>query len=292
MIIVVIKMNKLLIYGFGYTAKYLSKKDAENNFQIIGTSRDKDRIDNDNKYINIINDSEVDQFLDSNKSKLTHVLITTPPSDKGDPFFLNFKNHLSKLDNLKWIGYLSATNVYGDHNGNYVNEESGTYPLTKKGKNRLRAEQQWKIISKQKDLPLHIFRLAGIYGPKRNFLERIKKGEIKNIFKEGQYFSRIYIDDLIKLLFISMMNPNEIITYNISDDMSSSSSEVIEFVCDLISIKCPEKILYESLDESFKSESFYSENKRINNALIKKQFGIKLDYPTFREGYKNILSNE
>ena len=285
-------MNKLLLYGFGYTASYLAEKYANTNLHIIGTSRNKDKIITNNKFISIINDVEVDQFLEQNINQLTHVLLSAPPSDKGDPFFLSHANQISKLKNLKWIGYLSATNVYGDHNGDYVNEEIDTHPLTKKGKNRLKAERQWRDTSNQDSLPLHIFRIAGIYGPKRNMIERIKNNKIKNIFKEGQFFSRIHIYDLIKVIYTSMYNPNEITIYNVADDMPSNSSEVIEFICNLTSIKYPKKISYDSMDEEFRNESFYSENKRIDNTLIKKKLGIILDFPTFREGYENILDKE
>ena len=285
-------MNKLLLYGFGYTASFLAEKYANKNLYIIGTSRNKDKINTNNKFISIIKDTEIDQFIDQNKNQLTHILLSAPPSDKGDPFFLSHINQISKLKHLKWIGYLSATNVYGDHNGGYVNEEISTHPLTKKGKNRLKAERQWRDASNQDSLPLHIFRIAGIYGPKRNMIERIKNNKIKNIFKKGQFFSRIHIYDLIKVIYTSMYNPNEITIYNVADDMPSNSSEVIEFICNLTSIKYPKKISYDPMDKEFRNESFYSENKRIDNTLIKKKLGIILDFPTFKEGYKNILDKE
>ena len=123
-------------------------------------------------------------------------------------------------------------------------------------------------------------------------IERIKNNKIKNIFKEGQFFSRIYIYDLIKVIYTSMHNPNEITIYNVADDMPSNSSEVIEFICNLTSIKYPKKISYDPMDKEFRNESFYSENKRIDNTLIKKKLGIILDFPTFKEGYKNILDKE
>lgn len=285
-------MNRLLIYGFGYTAAHLANRYAGKDLQIIGTTRNRQKVNQSNKFVSIIENNDLNFLLQKNKDEITHIMISAPPSDSGDSFFFNYQDYISEMKNLKWIGYLSATNVYGDHRGEYVDESSKTNPTTQKGKNRLLAEKQWLAKCREKKLPIHIFRISGIYGPKRNNLERIRNGTIRNIVKSNQFFSRIYIDDLISVLYSSMVNPNPMSIYNVADNCPSSSTDVIDFVCKSMNVVIPNKIQYDSLDDNFKMQSFYSENKKIDNTFMKKNLNINLDYPTFREGYKKILNYE
>ena len=285
-------MNKLLICGFGYTASILARKFASKDFQIIGTTSDEQKKILASKFVNIINHRELRSLLKNSKQEITHVMLSAPPSDRGDPFFLDYQNDISKMKTLKWIGYLSATNVYGDHNGEYVNEFSLLKGDTSKGINRIKAENQWTEFCKKEELPLHIFRIAGIYGPERNTYERIKSKKFNHIVKNNQYFSRIYITDLVNILFASMSKPNPINIYNVADDMPSGMSDVVDFICQRTSCTIPEKIFFEDLDRKQQQDSFYSENKRINNRLLKEDLGIILEYPSYREGYEKIIKND
>ena len=276
-------MKNLFIYGFGYTAKYLVDQFNDNFSKIVGYTRNREVIANGNKYVELIDHSSISNCLSNND--LTHLLITVPPDDKGDFFYLKYRDLLKNKSKLNWIGYLSATNVYGDHRGEYVDEKSKTSPSTQKGKNRLLAENQWLSYCKDLNFPIHIFRIAGIYGPGRNIMKRISEKKMLNIGSSNQFFSRIHIDDLTSMLMASMLKPNPFSIYNIADDLPSSLNDLIEYVCSELNISAPLKIN----NQNENKKSLFSENKKIDNSLIKKELGIDLKYANYFEGYKKII---
>jgi nucleoside-diphosphate-sugar epimerase len=280
------RMKKLLIFGYGYTSSYIAENLITDQYNIIGTSRNESHIKVANKNINIINNNFIEDVL--KKNDLTHILISVPPNANGDIFIQNFKDHLIKNTNLEWLGYLSATNVYGDHEGRYVGELSETKPLTQKGINRLLAENQWLDLQSNFKIPIKIFRLAGIYGPDRNIKNRILKKEIKNIQKEGQFFSRVHVEDIAAIIKLSMKIRTDNNIYNIADDFPSSLSEVIQYICEQNQIPIPEKINYWDIDTNKRKESFFSDNKRVDNSRVKKDFSFIFKYPSFREGYEDL----
>jgi len=280
------RMKKLLIYGYGYTASYLAESLENENYLIVASSRDEKKLNTNNKNIKLINNDYVSDHL--LKDDITHILISVPPNDTGDIFIQNYKDILVKNKNIEWIGYLSATNVYGDHNGELVNERSETKPTTKKGSNRLLAEKQWIELNSKFNLPIKIFRLAGIYGPDRNIKQRIVQGLVKNIYKKGQFFSRIHVEDIINILNLSMCNITENNIYNVADDFSCNLNVVIEYLCDQNKFTKPEQINFDELELNYKKESFFSENKRVDNSLVKQDLSIILKYPSFKDGYRNL----
>ena len=279
-------MKKLLIYGYGYTASYLAETLNTKNYLIIGSSREEKKFNSDNKKVKFINNSQVNNCL--LKDDITHILVSVPPNDLGDIFIQNYREIITKNKNIEWIGYLSATNVYGDHNGELVSESSQTKPKTKKGINRLVAEKQWLELISKFNLPIKIFRLAGIYGPNRNIKERLIKGLVKNIFKEGQFFSRIHVEDIANILNLSMNNITKNKIYNLADDFSCNLNVIIEYLCEKNSLIKPAQIDFDDMSLDYKKESFFLENKRVDNSLVKKDLLKNFKYPSFKEGYKNL----
>ena len=280
------RMKKLLIYGYGYTASYLVETLNTENYLIIGSSREEKKFNSDNKKVKFINNSLVNNCL--LKDDITHILVSVPPNDLGDIFIQNYRDIITKNKNIEWIGYLSATNVYGDHNGELVSESSQTKPKTKKGINRLVAEKQWLELILKFNLPIKIFRLAGIYGPNRNIKERLIKGLVKNIFKKGQFFSRIHVEDIANILNLSMNNITKNKIYNLADDFSCNLNVIIEYLCEKNSLIKPAQIDFDDMSLDYKKESFFLENKRVDNSLVKKDLLKSFKYPSFKEGYKNL----
>ena len=285
-------MNRVLIYGYGYVARFLSEKIIANGNTVLATTRDPNKINVQIDKLTLIHPDKVNSKLVDYGDEITHLIVSVPPNESGDIFLKQYKDSLLNMSSLKWIGYLSATNVYGDHNGEYVSEFSSLKGTTSKGINRIKAEGQWTEHSKENNLPLHIFRIAGIYGPERNIYKRIKLNKFNHIIKNDQYFSRIYISDLVNILFASMNKPNPINIYNIADDTPSSICDVVDFICQKTSCTIPEKISFEDLDKKQQQDSFYLENKRINNRLLKEDLGIILKYPSYREGYEEIIKDD
>ncbi len=165
-----------------------------------------------------------------------HILISIPPVNGNDLVIKNFSKIIEKCSS-KWITYLSATSVYGNHKGDWVNEESITKPTSVNGINRLKAEKSWMFLAASKKLPVQIFRLSGIYSNQRNILVRLKSGKSNIVNKNNNFFSRIHVEDIVKILFKLLLNFKSQEIYNISDDKPSSSEEVMLYGAGLLDLK-------------------------------------------------------
>lgn len=283
----------LLIFGFGYTAQFLTKKAREVNIEVTSTSRNHESLG----YIHDF-DCEVISFseksIEQALATTTHILISTPPSPEiGDPVLANFSDVLKKHSkNIQWIGYLSSTSVCGDHKGHWVDESSKSIALGNQGKLRLSAENQWVSFAEEHQIPLNIFRLAGIYGPQRNALVRLKEGKNEAILKEGHFFSRIHVEDIALVIIAAMKNPqNGVTIYNVADDKPAPSHEVDEYAASLLQISSLKKIPYEQAVLSPMAQEFYSHNKRVSNLKLKNALNIQLVYPSYKEGLESLFHN-
>ena len=197
-----------------------------------------------------------------------------------------FKYRTQPID---WIGYLSATSVYGDHNGEWVSEKSSTRPNSPRGKARLLCEQQWLDFAQNLNLPLVIFRLSSIYGPQRNALEKIGNGSVQIIDKPGCVFSRIHVDDICRALIASMHPLPSLSIYNIADDTPTDSATVTEYAYQLLGLTPPPRINYDDAELSPMAREFYQDNKRVSNQKLKHDLKLPLLYPTYKEGLKQCL---
>lgn len=281
----------MLIFGFGYTANFLAKKLVTLNFNITGTSRNQELVkhQNDNSY-HLIDFSRVD--IEKSLRAATHILVSTPPSKNlGDPVLANFVDLIKQYaSNYEWLGYLSSTGVYGDHQGGWVDELSTPLSLSHQANLRLCAEKAWCSLAKNHQLPLHVFRIAGIYGPKRNALTRISQGKAHSIYKENHFFSRIHVEDLVTVLMASIQTPKPISIYNVADDEPAPSHVVDAYASFLLDRPAPEKIPFELAVLSPMANEFYTHHRRVSNTKIKHELHIKLKYPTYREGLQNLYN--
>lgn len=284
----------LLIFGFGYTAHFLAKKARENNIQVTATTRSQQAVGYNHEL-----DCELIAFSERNiehaLETVNHILISTPPTHGlGDPVLVNFSHVLKKYsEGIAWIGYLSSTGVYGDHQGRWVDESSKPIALGGQGQLRLAAEQAWRSFAETYQRPLTIFRLAGIYGPQRNILARLMSGKNDTIVKNGQFFSRIHVEDIALAIVAAMQNPKVGTTlYNVADDQPAASDVVDEYAASLLQLPTLKRIAYEMATLSPMAQEFYSHNKRVANAKLKRELNIQLTYPTYKEGLAHLLHNE
>lgn len=276
------------IFGFGYTANRIAQKLLQLGFNVVGTIRQNKKTMIHSEEITLIDfeTANIEHYL----SASTHLLISIPPDAKvGDVVLASYSELIKRYAvNIEWLGYLSSTSTYGDHQGNWVDEESICKPKNPAGMLRLKAEKDWFSYAKNNQLPLHIFRLAGIYGPERNVLARIQSGKKYSIFKEGQFFSRIHVDDIVATLIASMNNPHPLTIYNIADDEPASSHEVDAYAAFLLQ-RLPLPLLpFEEASLSPRELEFYLSNRRVSNLKIKKELNVILQYPSFREGLAQI----
>ncbi len=222
----------------------------------------------------------------------THLLISTPPDEQGDPTFHMHASDIVNIPTLEWVGYLSTTSVYGDREGGIVDEQSEIRPNTIRGTRRVRAEQEWLSLLFHYGVPVHLFRLAGIYGPGRSALDSVRAGVARRINKPGQVFNRIHVADIVQVLMASMANPNPGAAYNLTDNDPVPSWEVITYACELLGITPPPIIPYNEADMAPIVRSFYSDNKRVANNRIKNELGVALKYPDYKHGIDACLAAE
>jgi len=277
-----------LIFGFGYTAKALAPKLVAAGFKVIATSRSPEDHQHDNSDIQVIdfNSSKVEHYL----SLATHLLFCIPPtSGLGDIVLNNYAEAIKKqAPHLKWLGYLSSTGVYGDHEGNWVNEDSVCIPHTATGMARLQAEQAWTAFAEKHQLPLHIFRLSGIYGPERNALERLLQGKKQSVFKENQVFCRIHVEDIVSTLLASIQSPKPLSIYNVADDEPAAAHVVDQFAATLLHRDPLPLIPFTEAHLSAMEQEFYANNRRVSNAKMKQELHVALQYPTYKEGLSQL----
>ena len=286
-------MNHLFCFGMGYTAQALARRLSEQGWKISGTTRqDKaDRIFTGTGYECIPFDQ--DNRLDSTAlNGVTHVLVSIPPDERGDLVLRMHANELVRIGHqFEWIGYLSTTGVYGDRQGEWVDEVSPLNPSTRRGELRLVAEKQWLDLFVRHEMPVHIFRLAGIYGPGSNQLIKVLNGTAQRRIKPGQVFSRIHVDDIAGILMASFERPDPGRIYNVCDNEAAPPQDVVSYACKILGITPPDEIPYEPDKMPAMGRSFFSESKRVSNRRLKDELGYKLQYPTYREGLESLLSS-
>ena len=215
----------------------------------------------------------------------THIFSSVPPDERGDPVLDEHGADLPALRDVRWVGYLSTTGVYGDHGGGWVDETTPEAPVGGRGRRRVEAERGWRALP----LPVHVFRLAGIYGPGRNQLETVRAGTAKRIDKPGQVFSRIHVDDIASALRLSMATPRPGAIYNLADDEPAPPQEVVAYAAELLGVPPPPLVPFAEAQLSPMAASFYAESKRVSNSLIKRELGWRPQFPTYREGLKALL---
>ncbi|MCR9214151.1 MAG: SDR family oxidoreductase [Proteobacteria bacterium] len=280
--------NSLFCFGLGFTARQIAHDFPE--MKIMGTGRNPEReASNDSLALfPFRRDCPVQDFGDIAK-EVTHVLLSIPPDEIGDPIHDVMAEQICALPKLKWVGYLSTTGVYGDHQGAWIDEQTAVTPSGPRGTRRANAEADWFTLFQTRDLPVHIFRLPGIYGPGRNQLVSLKSGKARRIDKPGQIFSRIHVADLAAILVASMEKPKPGEIYNIADDLPAPPQEVVTYAAELLNVTPPPLQDFETADLSPMARSFYADSKRVKNEKIKSELGISLKYPTYKEGLAALL---
>ena len=281
-------MGHLFCLGYGYTAQFLAGYLISKNWRVSASTRSGDV----NKTVEGVLLKPFETLNGEDFDSVTHILISIPPTADGDPVLIRNQNKFFKTSKkLRWIGYLSATSVYGDAKGLLVSETSPAKPSNNRAKYRLLAEKSWLNLCSTCQLPIHIFRLAGIYGPHRNVFQRITTGNTQTIDEPNIKFSRIHVDDIVKVLFASMVKPAAGQVYNVCDDKAAMQSDVLKYAADLLQISLPRPVKLEVAKKNMSpfQESFWRDNKIVSNKKIKADLGILLQYPTYEEGLLAIF---
>lgn len=284
----------IFCFGFGQVAKNFIKKLSveQYNINLSATSRSessKKTFNGINYNSYLFNSEKFDQNLVVKLKEADHILVSIPPENQEDLVIKNFSKFIES-SKVKWITYLSATSIYGDHKGEWVNENSKTNPISNNGIARLKAENAWFSLEKSKKIPIQIFRLSGIYSNEKNILIRLKSGDVKLINKKNHFFSRIHVDDISNILFKSLSKFKSGEIYNLSDDKPSTSEDVTLFGAKILNIENIEKIEVDQI-KSEMLKNFYNESKKVSNKKMKSYFDYNLKFPSYIEGLNHIRSN-
>ena len=286
-------MRRLFCFGLGFSARALAARLRPAGWRVAGTTRGAEKAAALRAEGIEAFEFDRDRPLDDPAAALkgaTHILSSVPPDERGDPVIDHHAQDLRGCDGLSWVGYLSTTGVYGDRAGGWVDEDSAFEPTGARGRRRVDAERAWLDLCLSDGLPVHIFRLAGIYGPGRNALETVRAGRARRIDKPGQVFSRIHVADIATILEASIARPHPGRAYNVCDDNPAPPQEVIAHACALLGRDPPPLVPFEQAELSPMGRSFYRDNKRVSNRRIKEELGVELAYPDYKTGLQALLA--
>ena len=277
-------------FGFGYTARVLARRLAAEGWIVGGTCRTADKASEAGFPVEVFDRDHPlpPKALDG----VTHLLVSVPPDAAGDPALAVHREDIAEIEGLRWLGYLSTTGVYGDRGGGWVDETAELSPSGERGRRRVAAEAGWLDLWHRRGVPVHIFRLASIYGPGRSPFDALRAGTAKRIDKPGQVFSRIHVEDLAHVLARSISRPRPGAVYNVCDDDPAAPEAVVAHAAALLGMPAPPLVPFEAAELSPMARSFYVDNKRVSNRLVKSELGVTLRHPDYRAGLAAILADE
>ena len=281
---------RLVVLGHGYSAGFLTRLLVPQGWAVTGTTRDDPARVADAGATPLRWPGEA-PAIRAEIARADAILISAGPDAEGDPALRDFADALAAAP-ARWLGYLSTTGVYGDHQGGWVDETTPLTPATRRGQQRVAAEAAWQALAAAHGLPLHIFRLAGIYGPGRGPFQKLREGTARRIVKPGQVFSRIHAEDIAQTLAASIDRPNPGAIYNLCDDDPAPPEAVIAHAAALLGLPVPPAEDYATAEMTPMARSFYAESKRVANDRIKRELGVQLRHPDYRSGLQALLAAE
>jgi nucleoside-diphosphate-sugar epimerase len=277
--------KRLFIFGLGYSGLEIARLARAAGWNVAGTVTSTDKAER-------LAAEGIEAHLFDGAAPVaarlleetSHVLCTIAPGAEGDPAL---RTSAARLRGSRWLGYLSTTGVYGDHGGGWVDETTPPQPDQPRSLSRLAAERAWQALGAT------VFRLPGIYGPGRSAIDRVKSGTARRIDKPGQVFSRVHVEDIAAAVLAAMTHPSSDAIYNVADDLPASNNEVIAYACELLGLPVPPAIPWNEAARTMTpmARSFYAENRRVRNDRIKRDLGVTLRYPTYREGLRAIAAS-
>ncbi|MGD9500948.1 MAG: SDR family oxidoreductase [Methyloceanibacter sp.] len=288
-------MKKLFAFGLGFSAEALAKRLAAKGWRVAGTARDDGKVERLKRegYDAVRFSAHAgNATIAEHLAGTTHLLHSIPPGSEGDPVLAHFRETIAALPSLEWVGYLSTVGVYGDQGGAWVDEGTLPKPNSARTFARVAAEKAWLDFGRESGVPVHVFRLAGIYGPGRSVFDKLKAGTARRINKDGQVFSRIHVADIAGALEASMAKPRGGAIYNVADDEPAAPGDVVAHAAKLMGVPPPPEVAFADADLSPMARSFYEGSRRIRNARIKSELGVTLRYPTYREGLAALLADD
>jgi len=281
----------LFAFGLGYSALNVIREYRRRFERVAGTVTSPEKVqalERERVEPYLFDGSHADSEIASALAAADALLVSIPPDESGDPTLRHLADAIAAAPRLSWIGYLSTVGVYGDRGGGWVDETTATAPVSERSRERVAAENAWRELGARTGKPVHVFRLAGIYGPGRNALAQLASGAARRVIKPGQVFNRIHVDDIAAVLMASIERPTAGAVYNLADDEPAPPQDVIAFAARLAGVEPPPEIGLEEARLGPMAASFYAECKRVSNHRIKRELGVILRHPTYREGLRAL----
>lgn len=278
---------KLFVFGMGYSAKFFADRLHARGDEVAGTVRSHGKVQalsGSGLMMRVFGPVGGDDKIVADIAASDALLISIPPDADGDPVLRAYRTQIAAAPKLRWIGYLSTIGVYGNHDGAWIDEQTPVNATHLRSRHRVAAERQWLALGETSGIPVHIFRLAGIYGPGRNQLVQIAEGTAKRVIKPRQVFNRIHVEDIARVLDASLGRPRQGGIYNVTDNEPAPPQDVITFAAKLCGREPPPEIAFDDAQLTPMGRSFYEENKRVRNRVIQDDLDVTLAYPTYREG--------
>ncbi|QRM31690.1 SDR family oxidoreductase [Microvirga sp. VF16] len=282
----------LFVFGLGYSVCQFLSLYGERFTQIGGTVRSPEKVramEAEGLQAYRFDSAGYDPRILDQIARADALLVSVPTVNEADPVLEHFSEAIASAPNLRWVGYLSTVGVYGNADGNWVDETTPPNPATIRSRDRIAAEQEWLALGESAPFAVQIFRLAGIYGPGRNALVKVADGTARSIVKKGQVFNRIHTADIAQILMASIERASPNAIYNVADDEPGPPQDVIAYAAELLGREPPPEVPFEEADMTPMARSFYADNKRVRNTRIKTKLGVTLRYPSYREGLQALL---
>ncbi|GLK67082.1 SDR family oxidoreductase [Hansschlegelia plantiphila] len=285
-------MRRLVVFGCGYSARRFAELHGAAFDAVDVTARSPetaDRLHAEGLSAHVFDGGQATGPLTRAVLKASHILVSAPPDPAGDPTLRGVGSALEQASGLRWIGYLSTIGVYADAGGDWVDESTPPEADSERGRRRIDVERDWLTFGARSGVAVQIFRLAGIYGPGRSAVENLRAGTAKRLVKQGQVFNRIHVDDIAAAVAAGIERPTVGPVINVADDEPAPPQDVVTYAAGLLGLKPPPEIAFETAELSPMARSFYSSNKRVRNRTLREGLGVRLTYPTYREGIAALV---
>ena len=277
----------LFVFGLGYSARHFAERERPRFWTVRGTVTDPARAgkiaEETGFTMRAFGPDTDDRHIPLDLTETDALLVSAPPGRDGDTALTRHRDAIAN-SRIGWIGYLSTIGVYGDQQGAWIDESTPAVPRSERSRERVAAEEAWLSLGRETGKAVQVFRLSGIYGPGRSPITKLREGKSQRIVKKGQVFNRIHVDDIATTLAASLSHPRPQGIYNVTDDEPAAPQTVIEYAAQITDLPLPPEVDFETADLSPMARSFYGENKRVRNRLIRQELGVELAYPTYREG--------
>lgn len=278
--------KRLFVFGLGYTGLAFARAMREAAGSIGGTVRSPEKaaeLQAEGIEARVFDGKRPGDGIAAAIAGATHILVTISQGEGGDPVLAHHGHDIMAAPDVMWIGYLSTVGVYGDHGGAWIDEETPPDPRVPRTAARIEVEKAWTELGRRRNVPAGIFRLAGIYGPGRNPFLKLADGTAHRIVKPGQVFNRIHVADIAATLRAAAARPAARL-YNVADDEPAPPQDVVAYAAELMGVAPPPEVPFAEADLSPMARSFYEGNRRISNQRIREELGVRLAWPTYRDG--------